>query len=59
MYDSSYESVDLLGFRSLRDLVRDQVSEDSEAYEKNKHRHIFDIPMIIFFVKRRYRIKWQ
>ncbi|MFT5728369.1 MAG: hypothetical protein ACI8PB_002522 [Desulforhopalus sp.] len=38
-----YESVDLLGVRSLRYLVRDQVSEDSETCEKNNHRHIVDI----------------
>jgi len=43
IYTSIHESVDLLGFRSLRYLVRDQVSEDSEAYEKNNHRHIVDI----------------
>jgi len=33
------ESVDLLGFLF-----------EIEAYEKNNHRHILDIPRIIFFV---------
>ena len=33
-----YESVDLLGFLF-----------EIEKYEKNNHRHIFDIPRIIFF----------
>jgi len=34
-----YESVDLLGFWF-----------EIKAYEKNNHRHIFDIPRIIFFL---------
>jgi len=35
---TSYESVDLLGFWF-----------EIKTYEKNNHRHIFDIPRIIFF----------
>ena len=34
-----YESVDLLGFWF-----------EIKAYEKNNHRHIVDIPRIVFFV---------
>jgi len=35
------EPVDLLGFRNLRYLVRDQVSEDSEICEKSNHNLLF------------------